>query len=283
MRRKSQQFDPRQEMRTRDFEIFHYRDEAARAVAIHHHDFYEIYYFLGGQVEYRVEGAVYRMSPGDMLLISPMELHQPVIHPGGEPYERIVLWINRKYLEDLSTAETSLTRCFDCTRPGHSNLLRLDPVQRTNISSRLSGLLRETRGGGYGAALWAQAALIQLVVECSRAALHPGGERVQEEPSLVSRVLEYIGGHYDEPLSLDKLAARFFVSKYYLSHTFQQEVGVSVYRYILLKRLLIARQLLGGGVSPGVVCQSCGFGDYANFYRAFKAECAVSPRAYQNR
>ena len=68
-------FDPRQEMLRPDFEIFHSRDTTLEAVDLHHHDFYEIYLFLSGQVEYRVEGSVYQLNPGDLLLISPLELH----------------------------------------------------------------------------------------------------------------------------------------------------------------------------------------------------------------
>jgi len=68
------------------------------------------------------------------------------------------------------------------------------------------------------------------------------------------------------------------VSKYHLSHEFSSIVGTSVYRYIMLKRLLIAKQMLSSGISPGAVCINCGFGDYANFFRAFKAQYGISPR-----
>lgn len=282
MQKKSQQFDARQQMQTSDFEIFHYRDSTLSPVPIHHHDFYEVYFFLNGQVEYRVEGTVYHMEPGDLLLISPMELHQPIVQPDSGLYERMVLWINRDYLRGMSTEEAALTLCFDYTRPGHTNLLRLPPVERTGISSRIYELQREAHGDGYGASLWAKAALMQLLVEFNRIALRSVESRDQVEPDLVSKILEYIGAHYDEPLSLDGLASQFYVSKYFFSHAFQQKVGISVYRYILLKRLLNARELLSNGNSPSVVCRRCGFGDYANFYRAFKSEYGVSPREYQS-
>lgn len=283
MRRKSQQFDPRQQMQTSDFEIFHYQDSALSPVPIHHHDFYEVYFFLGGQVEYRVEGTVYHMEPGDLLLISPMELHQPIVQPDSGPYERIVLWIDRSHLAKMSLGDVDLTMCFDYTRPDHVNLLRLSPVERADISSRMYKMMQEAHSDGYGASLWAKAALLQLLVDFNRIALRSCGSSGQEEPDLVSRVLEYIGAHYDEPLSLDGLAAQFYVSKYYLSHTFQQSVGISLYRYILLKRLLNAKERLSSGSSPGIVCQQCGFGDYANFYRAFKSKYGISPREYLNK
>ena len=121
-----QPFTRRQTMIRRDFEIYRYRymDE----VELHHHDFYEVYFFLSGSVTYIIESRKYQMKPGDVLLISPLELHQPVIQPGKEPYERVVLWVNRNFLKELSSEATDLTACFDLESPRHANLLRLDAV-----------------------------------------------------------------------------------------------------------------------------------------------------------
>ena len=118
-----QPFTRRQTMIRRDFEIYRYRymDE----VELHHHDFYEIYMLLRGSVSYTVENRIFHMRAGDLMLISPLELHQARIATDADAYERIVLWIARPYLEGLSTPRTSLTRCFDTTVPGHTNLLRL--------------------------------------------------------------------------------------------------------------------------------------------------------------
>ena len=80
--------------------------------------------------------------------------------------------------------------------------------------------------------------------------------------------------------TLDALAERFFISKYHLLRKFEAQVGTTVHRYILQKRLLNAKQLLAGGLAPSEVCTYCGFGDYANFYRAFRAEYGTTPRQY---
>ena len=102
----------------------------------------------------------------------------------------------------------------------------------------------------------------------------------REEPDLVSQVLAYIGAHYQENITLESLAAEFYVSKYHLSHEFSHRVGTSIYRYVIFRRLLQARELMGAGLTPGEVYQNCGFGDYANFYRAFKGEYGISPREF---
>ena len=91
-------FNTRQQMQKTSFEIFHYFDSKPGSVALHHHDFYEIYFFISGQVEYQIEGRSYQLQPGDLLLISPLELHQPIFESVVQPYERIVLWISPAFL-----------------------------------------------------------------------------------------------------------------------------------------------------------------------------------------
>ncbi|MDO4739407.1 MAG: AraC family transcriptional regulator [Eubacteriales bacterium] len=282
MRQTTQRFDPRQSMHRSTFEIFHYKSPRQGNVAIHHHDFYEVYFFIGGTVEYRVEGRVYQLAPGDLLLISPMELHQAFVVQDSAPYERIVLWIDRAYLESFCTPEADLTRCFDYTLPSRTNLLRLTPAQRSDIGRRLEELVRESYSEEFGAQIGALGLFLQFMTELNRIFLHSCAKGAGDEESLplVSRVLGYIGEHYNEELSLDGLAREFYISKYHLSHEFRRVVGTSVHKYILLKRLLIAKQLLSEGGAPGEVYSACGFGDYTSFYRAFRAQYGASPREY---
>lgn len=260
-----QTFDPRQEMLKKSYEVFLYSEPRAATVEVHHHDFYEVYCFMGGEAEYWVEGRTYILRPGDLLLISPMELHRPIVK-SGSVYKRIVLWIDKGYLDGLSY---KLTRCF----VSGSNLLRGGNA----ITERLQQLVNESYGNGYSADICADGIFLQLMVEINR--LSPLNN--EQKPSLISEVLEYIGKHYGEKMSLDSIAAQFYVSKYYLSHEFKKETGTSLYRYLTLKRLAAARQMLVSGSTPGDACAECGFGDYTVFYKAFKAEYGVSPNAIQ--
>lgn len=279
MRERTHHFDPRQSMSSPDFEVFHYYDLKSAGVELHHHDFYEVYFLVGGQMDYRVEGRIYHLEPGDLLLISPMEFHQPVVKGAEKAYERIVLWISKAYLERCSSEKVSLTRCFDASIPTHTNLLRLSAAQRADVTLRLGELLREQGSQEYGGELYSASLLLQFLVELNRIALGAAISVEQQETSpLVTRVLEYINEYYDRTITLDKLAQQFYVSKYHLSHEFSRVVGTSVYRYVMLKRLMIAKQMLSSGVAPGTVCVNCGFPDYANFYRAFKAQYGISPR-----
>lgn len=280
-----QLFDPRQSMSKEDFEIFHYRDARFSGVPVHQHDFYEIYFFISGSVEYSVEGKIYEMKKGDILLINPLELHQPRISPEQGDYERIVLWINKEYLFSLSSNDTSLTRCFDSANPGHTNLLRLSYSAQEQLGIMLGELIKEQNNDSYAKDLACKAILLRILVELNRLSVSYG-EKHETQSTLspfILSVLDYINQHYCEKLSLSSIADDFFVSKYYLSHTFNSVVGTSVHRYITLKRLINAKQMLASGIKPTTVAANCGFNDYAGFYRAFTGEYGITPTEYCKR
>ena len=277
---RSQHFDSRQSMKDKRFEVFHYRDKKMDGVSIHHHDFYEVYFFLSGRVSFKVEGRSYHLEPGDLLLINPQELHQPDIGTDAV-YERIVLWIDRTYLAGLCGGSgVDLAQCFRSDVPGHTNLLRPSKLRRAAFGQLLDRLTREYYSDEMGSFAYAQGLLTQFMVEINRLAMDTGPAEKREEPDLISQVLAYIGTHYQEDLTLEALAAEFFVSKYQLSHECSHRGGTSVYRYVIFRRLLQARELMSAGLQPGEVYQLCGFGDYANFYRAFKGEYGISPREF---
>lgn len=282
MRERSQRFDPRQTMQRDTFEVFHYREPRPNTVEVHHHDFYEVYYLLSGEVEYWVDGRIIRMHSGDLLLINPLELHRPIVDAGSQIYERIVLWINKEYLESLHSDQMDLSRCFDTSLPNHTHLIRPPASERSVLTARMGEMVREYYSRELGGYLSAYGLFLQFMVQLNRMSKKDATlqEETQQVSTLVQNTLSFISENLGQPMTLESIAARFYVSKYYLSHAFSREVGVSVYRYIMLRRLLMARQLLTGGETAGQVCRSCGFSDYTSFYRAFKSEYGISPREF---
>lgn len=278
---KHQRFQTRQIMRNQSYEIFRYKDAYPKEVTLHHHDFYEVYFFLSGNVHYNIESRSYLLTPGDVLLISPMELHQPMFGQEQREYERIVLWIDKQFLDRLSQPNQDLTSCFDTGNPRHTNLLRPEGVARQFLMFLLEQLMTESAGEDPYREISALSYLAQVLVSLNRLALQQREETsVTGQDSTVYNVLGYINEHYRDNLSLDHLANRFFISKYHLAREFQRLVGTSVHRYIVQKRLVMAKQMLSAGRPSSEVYQLCGFADYSNFYRAFKAEYRISPKEF---
>lgn len=284
MASKSKRFEQRQHMKNNSFEIFRYKDSYLKDVELHHHDFYEIYFFLSGNVQYNIESRSYLLMPGDVLLISPMELHQPMFVSDQRDYERIVLWIDKRFLEKLGLPGQDFTNCFDTTSPNHTNLLRPEGTTRQLLTFQLEQLLQEAESDDAYSEICAMSYLAQVLVLLNRQARKVRLEQVKTVPDLaVYNILSFINEHYSEDLSLDYLANRFFISKYHLSREFGRLVGTSVHRYIIQKRLVMAKQMMSEGIPSSEVYQHCGFGDYSNFYRAFKNEYQISPKEFMAR
>lgn len=278
MKGKAQRFDPRQNMNSETFEVFHYLDIKTRHMEAHYHDFYEVFCFIDGEVDYWVEGSVYHLKPGDILLINPTELHKPIARKDTKNYERMVLWINKNYLSGIQNGV--LESCFDTKLKSHKKIMRPTALQKNEILSLFDSLVREYNSQEFASDTASYGILLQIMALLNRISF--GSNTTSSEKyrttTLISDVLTYIGEHYNEELSLEMLSKHFFTSKYYLSHEFSKAVGTSIHRYITLKRLNIAHQMLCDGVSAGQACSLCGFKDYTNFFRAFKSEYGISPR-----
>ena len=280
MLKQTQKFSSRQSMSKNTFEVFHYFDINGKNVQIHHHDFYELYFFLSGDVTYLVEGQKYKLNSGDLLLINPMELHQPIPSENSS-YERMVLWIDRNYLASLSQDGTDLASCF-----AHHKIVKThynNVFMRGRIAELFDLLNKESHSMKFGSETYAKSLLEQLLIEVGRMVQQKRSSHdFVESSSLVARVISYININYGEDVSLDSLSEKFFVNKYYLSHEFSQQMGVSVYKYLTLKRLSRAKELLLEGVKASQVATACGFHNYPTFFRMFKAEYGISPSKIYN-
>ena len=94
-----------------------------------------------------------------------------------------------------------------------------------------------------------------------------------------NHILYYLDEHFTQPISLDMLAERFFVSKSHLNQMFRKMTGTTVMDYVTHKRVNYVQQLLSGGISAAQAAQAAGFGDYTSFYRAYTKIFGHSPSA----
>ncbi len=282
MREETAQFSSRQVMNRPDFEFFHNTNTRPVDVAYHSHDFYELYYFLSGNVSYVVEGKTYRLQRGDLLLTNNRELHKPLVEDGC-PYDRFVVWIRPAYLRSLSRGGEDLASCFEASARRHHNLLRPGGALGQEIYERLQRMEEASRRTFYGREALLQAYLTELLVLVNGAYLQVKGDEgydiVYHEK--VSEVLRYINENLCADLSLDALSARFYVSKFHLGRQFKQYVGLTLHQYIRKKRLIAAKLLLLDGASVREAFEASGFGDLSNFLKGFQREFGKTPKQFR--
>ena len=96
----------------------------------------------------------------------------------------------------------------------------------------------------------------------------------------IDLVLAYLQEHMAEKLTLDQVAAEFYISKYYLSHCFKAATGFSVGQYLINTRILEARRMLQDGGRVAQVGEAVGFHSNEHFIRTFTKLTGISPKQY---
>ncbi len=270
----------RQHMLREDFEVFRFEGKNGMQIALHSHDFYECSLLISGKLSYQIESASFAEQPGDLLLIRPNLLHRPLFIHDEEPYERIVFWLSRPFVERLSAPDADLAECFAAGRVG---AIRLGAAQHAQVSRLLSELIAETEEGRFARGILSRSLAAQILVFICRAARGNNAAVPREElriSSLLQRVSDYLDAHLNEEITLDALSRTVFLSKYHLERRFKQETGMSIHRMLLQKRMIRARSLMRARQPLTQIALSCGFSEYSGFYKAFRNEYGMSPREY---
>lgn len=281
MKQTTHEYQTRQYMLSRDYEIYHYSNTDLSGVNLHHHDFYECYLFLSGDVTYLIEGKSYPLKPGDIVLVNSKELHQAYINSKDSTYERIVLWLNPSFLRQLSTEETDLTQCFESAK--RKNVLRMDYEWQQNIRLLMNRLILMERFQGIGRELLYKAFVTELFVYMNNLSFQENTRLDVDvkKSNLIDHILEYINSHLEEDVTIDELSRYTYLSKFHLSREFKRHTGTTLHRYILQKKLIAAKELILKDIPITHVYEQCGFGDYSNFFRAFKNEYGMTPKQFQ--
>lgn len=281
-------FNSRQYMLSSDFEVFYYSDRGFKTLSPHAHDYYEFYLFIEGDITMEIfmpGGSVLScpMAPGDVMLVPPGVSHHAIINTPDKNYRRFVFWISKSCCEDLIKESVDYMYLIQQAEAFHKYIYHLAPADFHLVESRFLRLLEEISSERYGSDAARHICLCDLILTVNRI-IYDSEHRQNgsEELSLFQNIISYIESNLEEPLTLDDIASRFYISKYYVAHLFKDTLGVSVHQYIIKKRLAECRSAITGGAGISKTYERFGFRDYSSFFKAFKKEYGMSPKEYQN-
>ena len=237
----------------------------------HTHNHTELFYIVGGKGQFQIQDQLYPVNVNNLVIINPNVTHTEV-SLNAQPLEYIVLGIEGV---ELATSENS-----------NGQFCILDHYESSEISSCLRNILREMELKNTGFEDICQAYMEILIIRLMRnTAL-----AVPSEPQIISgnrqcaAVKRHIDLHFKEALTLEQLAEEAHMNKFYLSHAFKREYGVSPINYMISLRIEESKYLLAEtDLSMSQIAQLLGFSSLSYFSQVFRRSQNASPKEYRQR
>ena len=241
---------------------------------------------LAGEGELSYEGQTYQLHSGDCVFIDCRKAYSHSTgYSGGEGSN------DHTTVENKSTNLWSLQWChfYAPSLPAVYEKYKerggrpvFHPGDLTPFTSLLTDLYNLASSSDYIRDMRINEKLGSLLTLLMEQSWHPESVTVSRKRLELAAVKEYLDEHYTEKLTLDDLAERFFINKFYLSKIFKETYGTTVNNYLISKRITRAKQLLRfTDMTVDEVGVAVGMGDANYFSRMFRKVEGISPREYR--
>ena len=241
----------------------YYDKEHVFSAESHAHDMCEIIYVLQGDITYNVEGRVYDIANGDIIVTPPGKIHS-IYSKTRTLYKRHCALLNKslfpKVIWNKVIEGRDVYKCADNEKI-KSLYEKMEEYceifDDTEVRSHIvQNLLEEVF---YN---------LSLITD---------GEQTVSINPLIEKALAYISKNLTEIRDIEEVSNAVYVTKSHLHHVFMRELKLTPGKYITSKRLLLAQKKIMKGEKPTQVFSECGFEDYATFFRNYKNYFGYSP------
>ena len=236
----------------------------------HTHACTELFYCLSGEGQFFIQGQLYPVQPDDLVIVNPQVEHTE-LSLNAAPLEYVVLGISG--IEVLFGSSDEPYAILNCRE------------QRERLGALLHMLLAEADHSLDGYETVCQDLLEVLLiwlVRFSTLSLQLQKTTVRAENRECAEIKRYIDTNYRESITLDKLAGMAHLNKYYLSHAFQKEYGISPITYLSRRRIEESKYLLGNtSHTLAQVSELLGFSSPSYFSQCFRKAEGISPNEYR--
>ena len=224
----------------------------------HFHRDIEIIYVLHGSIRIHIGSSTTDVKAGELFLINPFEIHSITDLAKTEADTNILLIIQiASQAFQNNTFELSQIR-FNSNRL-ESNRHLIIPLMTelyfngldTEVSSDFLRL-----GNLY-------TLVGTLLKNCPYTIENSNPSKTKEEAfHRILTLIEHVEAHYDEPIAFESLANTLHISKYHLSHSVKQTLGISFQTYLNTVRMTKAIQLIyNTKLTILEISERCGFSD----------------------
>lgn len=238
---------------------------------MHSHHNAEIFVVLSGEGTVNVQGKVVEIKKNDCLVVNPNVDHMED-STLDNPLEYFVLGINGMLL--LNKDQSKM--------PYHyiANFLGFYPFLKDILEQCL---LEMRRRGDYARQLCQNYLEIILIHILNHSNISVDNYEGLGETSSLSYIRDYIFTNYAEDITLDSLAEIGQISKYYLAHSFKEAYSISPIKYLIVRRIEVAKGLLSSSdYQINQIADYIGFSSASYFSQVFAKETGMSPKEFRD-
>lgn len=245
---------------------------------LHSHSAIEIILPDRGMSVYQVQEDVYKVQPGEILII-PSGVQHALTEP-PETMRNLLLFEPNVFssLRDMPDLDMMMQRPIHLHDGGELHRRAREVLDQAVACYLARELMWNTQCYSY---------ILQLYALLGRHYLHatvPQRETVRRsiDPAIMNSALTYINEHYMDDISLELVAVFAGFSKYYFSRMFKQFSGLPFSEYLTRKRLNVAADLLVRTNQPiREIAVASGFGSMATFNRTFREHKNCTPSQFR--
>ena len=186
-----------------------------------------------------------------------------------------------EFLEKHSHSGSSLAFSISEAQRMNNYLIPLDPQTRLDLMRQLARIQEASISDRYGADLITENLFSIFMLPLAQISMNSRRDApiVRPEGKILD-IMKFIDHNLDGDLSVERISAEFYISRYHLMRKFKTQSGYTLHQYITRRRILGAAELIGSGLPAAKAALKCGYDDYSAFLRAFKSVLGVSPRSF---
>ena len=242
----------------------------------HIHDTYELFCLVCGDVDYTVEGRLYKLSEGAIMLMRPSESHSLIVN-SKKKYERYVLNFKPSLLYDFGFSKQLLSPFRDRAL-GEKNMYISAEFNQVSGVFYFENMFLDVNG------LTKRETVLSSLTSllCQINFLFSSKEDYDSiNTPLEKKLIEYVNRNLTKEIKLSSLAEKMHLSQSQLCRLFKKATGTSVHDYIISKRLILFNKKIKNGTGVLEASHQCGFYDYSSFYRLYKKRFGISPKDFK--
>ncbi|MGN0114410.1 MAG: helix-turn-helix domain-containing protein [Acutalibacteraceae bacterium] len=235
-------------------------------------DYYHLIYANGKGIKVIADNKIYTYSEPILIIIGPKANLK--WYCSKQPFYRMRIILHPSLFKDIADNNDILEFFFKLA--GEQNVIKLNLPQFSSlkfyIESIQAALFAHCGRFSIESRVKALISELNLIYEANYK------EYVAATDSIPVQIMDYIERHFLEPITLEDICKKFFVSKNTVNAIIKRMSGMTFKQYHQYLRLKTAQKLLDDGSHRiSEIAKLSGFSDYSAFIKAYKKRYGELP------